>query len=231
MAAPLFLLEEVSKTYRDPGGPPTEVLAEISLTIEAGQSVAVTGPSGSGKSTLMHILGLLHPPTSGRFLLEGRDVSALAPSEADRLRNRKIGFVFQDFCLLNNLSVMDNVCLPLVYAGLDRSARQKRARSVLDELGLGHRVGYDIRLLSGGEKQRVAIARALVGGPAVILADEPTGNLDQASGGQIMSLFNGLNERGMTIVLVTHDPALARRCPVNYHLADGRLVEASLGPD
>jgi len=227
MADPLFKLEQVTKTYRSPGSPPTEVLKGVSLELEAGQLAAITGPSGSGKSTLMHILGFLHPPSSGRYFFEGREVGTMGRREVDRLRNSRIGFVFQDFCLLDNLSVLDNVALPLVYAGRPRQRRREQARQALVRMGLEHRLDYDVRLLSGGEKQRVAVARALVTRPAVILADEPTGNLDQDNGQRIIELFDQLNQEGLTVVLVTHEPRLAAHCPVNFRLADGRLVEAA----
>ncbi len=221
----IYRLEGVSKVYHEPPSPPTLALDRVDMEIATGEYVAVTGPSGSGKSTLLHLLGLLHQPSEGLFYFEEREISRLPGRELDRLRNTRIGFVFQDFSLLANLSVMDNVCLPLVYAAVPRARRREMAAASLERVGLGHRLGHDIRHLSGGEKQRCAIARALVATPSVILADEPTGNLDQKTGQQIIQLFDELNAQGITIVVITHDPLIAARLPIHFALADGRVVD------
>jgi putative ABC transport system ATP-binding protein len=204
-----------------------EALRGVSLTIDRGDYVAVVGPSGSGKSTLMHLLGGLDRPTTGTLRVGGRDVSALAPDELAQLRNRTLGFVFQAFQLLARTSAVDNVGLPLVYRGARRSERRQRAREALERVGMGHRLDHRPNQLSGGEQQRVAIARALVGEPQVLLADEPTGNLDTRTGEEVMALLERLNAEGVAVVLVTHDREVAARARRQVRVRDG-LLEAEL---
>jgi putative ABC transport system ATP-binding protein len=197
----------------------------ISLSIEKGEYVALMGPSGSGKSTLMHILGCLDTPTTGKYLFNGADTSQLSDTELARLRNKEFGFVFQNFNLLPRLSALANVELPLLYAGVGRKERLRRATELLTMVGLGDRLHHRSNELSGGEMQRVAIARALANQPAVILADEPTGNLDSRTGSEIMRLFDTLAQEGNTIVLVTHDKTIAEHARRTIKLKDGKVVE------
>jgi putative ABC transport system ATP-binding protein len=204
----LLELDAVTKAYRL-GDTPLKVLQGVSLRIERGESVAVMGSSGSGKSTLMNILGCLDRPTSGRYVLDGRDVSGLSRAELAEVRNRTIGFVFQNFNLLSRTSAVENVELPLIYAGFATRERTKRATAALQRVGLGQRLGHHPSQLSGGQQQRVAIARALVSQPKLILADEPTGNLDSRTSVEIMALFQELGESGITVVLVTHENDIA----------------------
>ncbi|MCP9952802.1 ABC transporter ATP-binding protein [Actinomadura madurae] len=196
----------------------------VSLRIDEGEFVAILGPSGSGKSTLMHLLGCLDRPTTGTLRISGRDASRLSDGELAELRNARVGFVFQSFHLLARTSALDNVALPLVYRGVPRSERRRRATAALATVGLDHRLGHRPGQLSGGEQQRVAIARALVGDPGVVLADEPTGNLDTRTGHDVMDLLDRLNsERGVAVVLVTHEPDIAERARRQVHLRDGRI--------
>jgi putative ABC transport system ATP-binding protein len=196
----------------------------VSLRIDPGEFVAVVGPSGSGKSTLMHLLGLLDRPTSGSLRVGGRDVADLSEPELARLRNATIGFVFQSFQLLARTSAVDNVALPLVYRGVARRERRRLAAQALQAVGLGHRLDHRPAQLSGGEQQRVAVARALVGDPHLLLADEPTGNLDSRTGTEVMALLESLNaERGVAVVLVTHDLSIADRARRQVHMRDGRI--------
>ena len=222
MTPPVLELVDVGKTYRS-GALEVDALRGVSLTIEQGEMVAISGPSGSGKSTLMHILGCLDVPTSGSFHLAGEDVSSLGEDQLAEVRNRHIGFVFQQFNLLPYLSAWRNVELPLVYAAVDRSERRERAHAALDQVGLADRADHRPGELSGGQQQRVAVARALVTEPALILADEPTGNLDSASTQDVLDLFEELNQRGRTVVLITHEPDVAARATRTVQIRDGRV--------
>ena len=226
MNAPAIEVVDVTREYRLDGGITVPALRGVSLTIEAGDYAAVVGPSGSGKSTLMHLLGGLDQPTSGRLLLGGRDVARLDAADMARLRNEVIGFVFQSFHLLAQTTAVDNVALPLIYRGVGRGARRRRAAEMLERVGLGHRIDHRPNQLSGGEQQRVAIARALVTEPAVLLADEPTGNLDSVAGAAVLALLEELNaERGVAVVLVTHDREVAARARRQIVMRDGVMVE------
>ncbi len=203
----------------------------ISFAVEPGEMVAVVGTSGSGKTTLLNLLGCLDTCTGGAYTLGGRDVAALSDAERSALRNIEIGFVFQSFQLLPRADALHNVALPLVYRGVPPPERQARARAALEHVGLGHRMTHRPNQLSGGQRQRVAIARAIVGQPSVLLADEPTGNLDSATGRAILAIFRALHEDGHTIVIVTHSPAIAAACPRAIQLHDGRLVADGPGAD
>jgi putative ABC transport system ATP-binding protein len=214
---------DVTREYRL-DGLSVPALRGVSLTIEPGDYVAVVGASGSGKSTLMHLLGGLDRPTSGTLLIGGRDVSRLTPNELAELRNTTIGFVFQSFHLLARTTAQDNVGLPLVYRGIGRRQRRARAADMLDRVGLSHRITHRPNQLSGGEQQRVAIARALVTGPSLLLADEPTGNLDSATGQSILALLESLNAEGVAVVLVTHDRDVAARAGRQILMRDGLIV-------
>ena len=229
-ATPAVEARNVARSYRL-DGVSVEALRGVTLSIDQGDYVAIVGPSGSGKSTLMHLLGCLDRPTSGSLLLGGRDVAELSDSELADLRNRTIGFVFQSFQLLGRTSALENVALPLVYRGLRRAERRVRATAALDSVGLGHRLGHRPGQLSGGEQQRVAIARALVGEPTVLLADEPTGNLDSRSGADVMALLSRLNaERGVAVIVVTHDLEVAAHARRRIDVRDG-LVERDSNHD
>ncbi len=221
-SAELIRLDGVTKTY-DSGALAVTALAGVDLAIEKGQMVAIIGPSGSGKSTLMHILGCLDAPSTGAYELDGQDVSALSSFALAGIRNRKIGFVFQTFNLLPKASLLRNVELPMLYAGLGSDERRERAQTALDRVGLGERVKHRPGELSGGQRQRAAIARALVMSPSLILADEPTGNLDSKTGAEILGIFREMNARGETIVIVTHDPAIAAQCGRVVRIVDGRI--------
>ena len=221
---------DVSRSYQL-DGVAVDALRGVSLRIDAGEYVAIVGPSGSGKSTLMHLLGALDRPTSGALGIGGRDVAAMSDVELARLRNSTIGFVFQSFQLLTRTSALDNVGLPLVYRGVRRAQRRERAAEALDAVGLAHRVNHRPGQLSGGEQQRVAIARALVGEPALLLADEPTGNLDSRSGADVMAVLGRLNEqRGVAVVVVTHDPEVAVLAGRRIGMRDGLLDSDSGRP-
>jgi putative ABC transport system ATP-binding protein len=224
---PVIDAQDVWKTYRT-GSLEVDALRGVSFTVDVGEYVAIMGPSGSGKSTLMHILGCLDVATSGSFRLAGEDVSVMSEEELAHARNRRIGFVFQQFNLLASLSAWRNVELPLVYAGADRSFRRQRALEALDRVGLADRVDHRPGELSGGQQQRVAIARALVTDPALILADEPTGNLDSVSAHDLMGLLDELHTSGRTIVLITHDADVAESAERIMRIRDGEIFEDDL---
>jgi len=220
----LLHIENLSKQYHM-GETVVEALKSVSFSIEKGEFVAITGYSGSGKSTLMHLLGCLDAPTSGHYFLEGEDVSTLSRDELAHIRNKKIGFVFQRFHLLADLSARDNVALPLLYAKVPETEALQKASQLLEQVGLSDRADHFPYQLSGGQQQRVAIARALVNNPAIILADEPTGNLDVATGNTIMQMFNDLNRKQkVTIIIVTHEMELAAKTRRIIELRDGHIV-------
>ncbi len=223
----LIRIENLSKIYQL-GKVQVKALNGIDLTIEQNEYVAIMGPSGSGKSTLMNILGCLDVPTSGRYILNGHDVSNLSDDELAHIRNKEIGFVFQTFNLLPRATALHNVELPLIYNGTPRNIRRKKALEMLERVGLGDRAHHRPNELSGGQRQRVAIARALVNGPSIILADEPTGNLDSKTGDEIMQIFRELNDAGNTIVLVTHEEDIARQCKRIIRLLDGKIIKDEL---
>ncbi len=220
----LIELREVSKSY-SLGKSVVRALNSVSLQIDAGEYVALMGPSGSGKSTLMHILGCLDKPDSGQYLFNGDDTSQLDDFQLARLRNRAFGFVFQNFNLLPRLSALANVELPMLYAGTPRAERLRRAKELLQMVGLGDRIFHRPNELSGGEMQRVAIARALANSPNVILADEPTGNLDSKTGAEIMQMFDRLADEGNTVIVVTHDQTIANHARRLVRLCDGAIVQ------
>jgi len=219
----IIAVQELRKTYIM-GSQKVHALQSISLEIEKNDYVALMGPSGSGKSTLMNLLGCLDTPSAGQYWLNGQDVSQMEDDELAEIRNKEIGFVFQTFNLLPRLSSLDNVALPLVYSGLGKSEREERAKNALEQVGLGDRIDHKPNELSGGQRQRVAIARALVNNPAIILADEPTGNLDTKTSIEIMEIFERIHANGNTIILVTHEPDIAEHAHRVIRLRDG-LVE------
>ncbi len=206
------------------GGSKLDALKDVSLAVEAGEHVAITGPSGSGKSTLLHILGCLDRPTAGSYRFAGREVSALDEEERSRLRRYEIGFVFQFFHLLARLTALGNVEVPMLFAGVEVSERRRRAALALESVGLAARMDHRPDQLSGGERQRVAIARAVVMGPRLLLADEPTGNLDRASASEVMTLIERMSSEGLTLIVVTHDPAIAARAQRTIRMEDGAVL-------
>jgi putative ABC transport system ATP-binding protein len=213
----VFLTEEVE----------THALANIHLEIRQGEYVSVAGPSGCGKSTLLSIIGLLDSPSEGQYWLKGRPIAQISLSERTRVRNREIGFIFQNFNLIGDLTVFENVELPLTYRGLSSGERRQRVQEALEKVGMAHRMKHYPSQLSGGQQQRVAVARALVGKPAILLADEPTGNLDSANGEAVIALLHELHRDGATICMVTHDPRYSRHADRTVHLFDGQVVEES----
>ncbi len=223
-AKSLLQLEDITKTY-DSGENAVQALRGVDVRIERGEFVSIIGPSGSGKSTLMHILGCLDSPTTGQYWLDGDDVATLSPRALATIRNRKIGFVFQTFNLLPRATIWKNVELPLLYAGMSKDEREEKALGALERLGLANRAKHRPSELSGGQRQRVAIARALVNNPSLILADEPTGNLDSKTGSEIIRIFEELAASGQTILLVTHDPAIAARTHRRIRIVDGRIAD------
>jgi putative ABC transport system ATP-binding protein len=220
----LIEIRDLVKVY-EMGDVQVRALDGVSVDVDRGEFVAIMGPSGSGKSTLMNLIGCLDTPTSGTYSLNDQEVSTLDDDELARIRNREIGFVFQTFNLLARTSALENVEVPLVYAGLPRQERHRRAKEVLEHVGLADRMHHQPNELSGGQRQRVAVARALVNKPSILLADEPTGNLDSRTGEEIMALFDELNRNGNTIVLVTHEEDIARHAHRVIRLRDGQVVE------
>jgi putative ABC transport system ATP-binding protein len=227
-AIPVIDLAGVHKVY-DTGDVAVHALKGIDLEIRAGEFIAIMGPSGSGKTTLMEVMGCLSHPSSGRLLLNGRDVDRIDPDGLARLRGEEIGFVFQSFNLLPRLSAAANVELPLSYRGVPRRERRERALAALARVGLAHRASHLPNAMSGGERQRVAVARALVNAPTLVLADEPTGNLDTRTGGEIISLLEGIHAEGNTVVVVTHDPEVGRRAARRLGLRDGKIESDTQG--
>jgi putative ABC transport system ATP-binding protein len=222
---PVIDLRGVSRVYSPGTGLDVRALDDVSLTIDRGEHVAIMGASGSGKSTLMHILGCLDTPTTGEYLLDGVDVRDIGEDDLADLRNRKIGFVFQSFNLLPRTSALANVELPLAYAGLSRAARRRRAMDALQAVGMGNRLEHHPSELSGGQQQRVALARAIVCNPALVLADEPTGNLDSRSSADVLALLDDLNDTGRTVVLITHEADIAAQARRIVRLGDGHVLD------
>lgn len=223
LGRPVIELRDVGRTF--PGPPPVEALKPSTMTIREGEYVSIIGPSGSGKSTLLHLLGLLDKPTAGHYLLDGIDTGALGDNERAGMRGSRIGFVFQSFHLLHHRSVLENVELAQVYNRAPRKQRRQRAEAALEQVGLSHRLKFTPRTLSGGERQRVAVARALVSQPSLLLADEPTGNLDTEMSGEIMEVFDELHAGGMTLAVITHDLDVSARAERQVRIVDGLLHE------
>jgi putative ABC transport system ATP-binding protein len=231
MAAPLIELDGVERVFHL-GDSEVHALRQLDLRIDAGEYVAVMGPSGSGKSTLLNILGLLDQPDAGRLRLEGRDVTTLTPDEQARVRSQRIGFVFQSFHLVPRLSAAENIALPMMLAGIAPRERERRVQQALQDYGLTDRASHKPNELSGGQRQRVAIARATIMAPPLLLADEPTGNLDRATGDEVVRLLEALNAKGMTLIVVTHDPQLGARARRRLMMEDGQLqFDSAAAPD
>ena len=220
---PILRLTDICKDYQQ-GKEPVRVLKNINLTVEEGDYIAIMGPSGSGKTTLMNLIGCLDVPTSGQFELNGQDLKDLDEDALAEIRNKHLGFVFQSFHLMPKMTALDNVALPLLYADVPLRERRERAAQALQAVGLGERMEFYPNQLSGGQCQRVAIARAMVGKPRLLLADEPTGALDTKAGNQVMEIFDKLSQEGMTILMITHEPAIAQRAKKIYHILDGQLL-------
>ncbi len=218
----MIQLDNICRTFQI-GGQPIHALRDINLHIKAGEYVSVMGPSGSGKSTLLNIIALLDKPDSGRYLFNGQDVTQLSDNELARIRRENIGFVFQFFHLIPRLNAAENIAIPLMLAGIEPAIRRQRIRQILQAVGLEERAGHRPDQLSGGQRQRVAIARAMIMQPAVLLADEPTGNLDRQTGLEIMNLLETLNQKGVTLILITHDQALGQRARRRIRLVDGKI--------
>ena len=227
----IIRLEHISKIYH-PGENEIRALSDVSLTIHKGEFVAIVGQSGSGKSTLMNLLGCLDTPSEGAYILEGSDVSTLSDHQLSAIRNRQIGFIFQGFNLIPSLTALENVELPLIYRGVGREERRRTARESLERVGLGNRIRHRPAEMSGGQQQRVAIARAIAAPPPILLADEPTGNLDSASGADVMEILRSLNRDGHTVILITHDSGIAATIDRVVHIQDGQIVsDGSRIPD
>jgi putative ABC transport system ATP-binding protein len=223
--APIVELRDVTRSF--PGPPEVQALKQVNLSVSAGDYISIVGPSGSGKSTMLNLLGLLDRPSVGEYYLSGELTTQFDETQRATVRATTIGFVFQAFHLLPHRSVLDNVLMPMLYSGVPRAERETRARDALRRVGLSHRLDFSPVTLSGGERQRVAVARAVVSSPRLLLADEPTGNLDQGTSGEVMELFEELNADGLTLVVITHDDAIARRARRTIRISDGRLSEVA----
>ena len=222
---PVVELVDVTRSF--PGPPEVQALKSVNLRVESGDYLSIVGPSGSGKSTMLNLLGLLDRPSVGEYYLDGASTGSLDEEQRAALRGGKIGFVFQAFHLMPHRTVLDNVLLATLYSGVPRAERESRARAAIDRVGLSHRLDFTPGTLSGGERQRVAVARAVVGSPELLLADEPTGNLDATTSGEVMDLFEELNADGLSLVIITHDRAVAERAERSIRITDGRLQELS----
>jgi putative ABC transport system ATP-binding protein len=225
MSTPVVQLQNITKSYQTDNDDSYVALSDINLTINKGDFVAIIGPSGSGKSTLMNIIGLLDHPTSGTYILNNQNVAHLGETSLAKLRNQNIGFIFQNFNLLNRTSALQNVALPLVYRGVSQKERLRIAKNSLESVGLGDKLNNRPSQLSGGQQQRVAIARSLVTDPEIILADEPTGNLDSKTGDEIMKILTNLNKAGRTIVMITHSPDIAQHVKKQFRIIDGKIIK------
>ncbi len=223
----MISLTNIVKRYKM-GEEEFKALDGVDLDIQRNEYVALIGPSGSGKSTLMNLLGCLDTPSEGKYVLNGRDTSTMDDNDLARVRNQEIGFIFQSFHLLPRMTVLQNVMQPLVYRGIPKAERVKMATEALDKVGLSHRMGHRPNQLSGGQRQRVAVARALVGKPSILLADEPTGNLDSKTSAEIMALFDELHQQGQTVIVVTHEPDIAAHCHRTLRVSDGKIVQDSV---